>query len=108
MRPMLCKGGYPLPISAGMVSIVGYSAALNSTTTAGRLTLVDRDPYASLNQALPADSADTKGVILDKKAIASADGNISEMFPEPIKAVNGVAIMNADNLLPGKILVYVK
>ena len=108
MRPMTCKAGYPVPVSAGMCSIVGYSAALSDPAAAGRLTLVDRDPYASLGSSVVTDDMSVKGVIIDKKVVANIDGNVTEMFPEPIKAVNGVVAMHATNLIPGKILIYIK
>ena len=34
--------------------------------------------------------------------------NVTQMFKEPIKAINGVCLVNATNLLPGRIVVYVK
>jgi hypothetical protein len=108
MRPMTCKAGYPVPVSGGMCQIVGYSAALSDPTAVGRLTLVDRDPYAALGSAVVPDDSSVKEVIIDKKVVASIDGNVTEMFPEPIKAVNGVVAMHATNLIPGKILIYVK
>lgn len=108
MRPILCKGGYPLPVKSGMCEIVGVCAPVNSVSTAARLTLQDADPYADGADPLPAESTELKNIIFDYKGMASVDNNVVQMFKEPIKAVNGVCLVNASNLLPGRIVVYVR
>jgi hypothetical protein len=108
MRPILCKGGFPLPVKEGMCEIVGVCAPVNSVSTAARLTLQDNNPYADGVDPFPTESADLKNIIFDYKAMANVDNNIAQMFKEPIKAINGVCLVNASNLLPGRIIVYVK
>lgn len=108
MYTITCKGGYPVPFKSGMMQIVGYSCAVNSASTAARLTLVDKDPLAIRGESMVADSAETKGVVIDHKGMASVDNTLTCMFPEPLKVVNGLSVMNVSNLLPGKILIYIK
>lgn len=108
MRPILCKGGYPVPIKTGMCEIVGVCAPVNSVSTASRLTLQDNDPYADFGNALPAEDTNLKNIIFDFKGMASVDNNVVCMFKEPIKVINGVSLVNNSNLLPGRIIVYVK
>ena len=108
MRPILCKGGFPVPVKSGKCEVIGICAPANNTAAASRLTLQDNDPYASLGNALPTESTNLKNVVFDEKGVASVDGNIYHMFKEPLVFVNGICLVNNSNLLPGRTIVYTR
>lgn len=104
MYPLLCKGGYPVPIKAGRFSIVGVMATVNDPTAASRLTLIDSGEGLQVT-----DDQAMKPVICDIKGLANADGTIGVMFAEPIKLRDGVSIgSNTTNLMAGRTIVYVQ
>lgn len=104
MYPMTCAGGYPVPLKKGRFSVCGVAMAVNDTTAASRITLVDSGDFAVLT-----DSAYIKTPLLDLKGLANADGVVGIMFEEPIKVREGVCITNlTTNMLPGRTLVYIK
>jgi hypothetical protein len=104
MQPLLCKGGYPLPIGKGKKEIYGVVAAVNDTASASRLTLRDSNDFNVTPSAV-----NLKGIFADIKGLANADGVIGLMFSEPIKVIDGVCITSAStNLLPGRTFLYVR
>lgn len=108
MQTIKCKGGYAVPVKEGMCSIVGYSAVVNSASTESRLTIVDKNPYETLGAAVVTDDDALKDIVIDHKGMASVDNTLHCMFPEPIKVTRGVTVVTASNLLPGKIVLYIK
>jgi hypothetical protein len=107
MYPITCKGGYPLPIKAGRFSIWGISITAANTAAASRITLVDCATNREVSDAEILTDKDTRPVLMDLKGLANGDGNLSFVFPEPIKVRNGVTIANGTNLLPGRNIVYI-
>ena len=47
MYVLTCYGGYPLPIAAGKVEIVGFRATVSDPTAVSRLTVIDDDDIKS-------------------------------------------------------------
>lgn len=110
MYPLQCAGGFPLPIKAGKLEIYGVSAVVSDTTAASRLTLIDDRNLpegAVVGRVLGSDYDDDKGII-DIKGIASADGVLEQIFPEPLKLRHGLSSVNSSNLVAGTIKVYVR
>jgi len=108
MQTLKCRGGYAVPVKEGMCSIVGYSAVVSSAATASRLTVVDKNPYETLGAAAVTDDDALKNVVIDHKGVASVDNTLHCMFPEPVKVTKGITVVNASNLIPGKIILYIK
>jgi hypothetical protein len=108
MRPVLCAGGYPLPIKSGKCKVVGFSCSTNVAATASRLTLKDDDPFKSGGIPMPTEDSQLKDVLIDKKGMASVDVNLAEHFIHPITFVNGICLVNASNLLVGRLIVYIE
>lgn len=107
MYVLQCRGGYPIPITAGgddsrrMMEIVGVVATVSDTTAASQLTLIDDFGKVKAD-------AVTDVTICDLKGLANAAGNIGVVFPEPIKTRKGIAATAITNLVQGSILVYCK
>ena len=103
MQPLLCKGGYALPIGKGKKEIYGVVAAVSDPTAASRLALIDSEDFAVVE-----DVTDKKHFI-DLKGLANTDGVIGCMFAEPIKVIDGVAVDAAStNLIAGRTFLYVR
>ena len=103
MYPLTCRAGYALPIKKGMLEIVGIQASPLSIAADIRLTLIDSAEFKVLPDSL------LSGVtIFDHKGSETSDGTVSVQFKEGIKVRHGVAITNSENVIAGKIMVYVR
>lgn len=114
MYPLQCYAGIPMPVKSGKFQIVGYKAAVETTTSASQLVLVDdediipTDKFGKLiGNVADINSGDKKTVIVNKKGIASVDGMLEEFFPEPIKTRYGISV-HAENIVGGSLCVYVR
>ena len=103
MQPLRCQGGYAVPIRVGKVEIMGIHAPASALATASRLRVVDNGSYAILP-----DTQATDKVIAEMQRVISIEGNVTLMFPEPIKCLEGVNVTYATNLTPGSICVFVR
>jgi len=105
MYVLQCAGGYPIPLTSGgdayevRKEIMGVCATATSTAAASQLTLIDDYGKVKTDENIDVTLVDLKGV-------ANVDGNISVMFPEPVKTRKGIAVSAATNLVQGSILVY--
>lgn len=109
MYPLVCKGGYPMPLRAGKFDIVQISAPAGTVGTVSRLTLIDDlglAEDATLGRVLTNDNI-YKTTIVDLKS-TTAEGGLNQVFQEPLKVRKGISVKNADNLQPGSIMVYVR
>ena len=104
MQPLVCRGGFPLPIGKGKKEIYGVMAVVNDPTAASRLSLFDSENFNITTNAV-----DLKKTFCDLKGLANADGVIGCMFPEPIKVIDGVAMNGVStNLIAGRTCLYVR
>jgi hypothetical protein len=104
MQPLLCRGGYPLPIGKGKKEVFGVIATVSDPTAASRLSLVDSEDFS-----IKPDVGNMKRVFLDVKGLANTDGVIGCMFSEPIKVIDGIALNSAStNLVAGKTFLYIR
>lgn len=109
MRPILCKGGYPIPIATGRMEIFGFSATVNSTAAASRITLVDSEDFKIIPDDQDLNPVNNRRTFSDVKGIANGDAILTVMFPEPYKTIKGVTIADGTtNLVAGKNFVYVR
>ena len=107
MQPLTCRAGYPMPIKKGRVEIWGVVATVNDPTAVSRLTLVDCEDFHILTNEVIT-PVNNRRHILDLKGLANADGTLSMFFPEPIKTMRGLSVINTTNLEGGKIFVYIR
>jgi len=109
MRPLTCHAGFPLPLYVGKVEVCGVSATVNDPTAVSRLTLIDD---MDLPRGTPVGRILTddgqKVPFIDIKGLANADARLTEIFFEPVKMIYGVSVTNAQNLLGGKVMLYVR
>jgi hypothetical protein len=110
MYPLLCPGGYGVPVTGARVDVIGVRAAVSSPASASRLILLD-DPDINgdnfgriLSDTAPYDNY--SGFIVDVKGVADVDGNLEVLFPEPIRLRYGISVAETTNLVPGSIMVY--
>lgn len=103
MQPIRCQGGYAVPIKAGKMEVVAISAPGDELSSISRLRVVDNSTEKVLAET------DWGGrIVAEAKSIANSEGNITFVFPEPVKVMEGVNVTYADNLVPGSICVYVR
>ncbi len=112
MQPLLCKGGYPMPITKGKFEILAVHATIEDTTAAARLTLLDSDDFAVVPDGVTMqykDNHNNRRLIFDQKVIANSSGAIEMVFAEPLKTIRGVSVNSlSSNTEGGKVFVYVK
>ena len=98
-RPLICRGGYPVPEAQGMFDIVGISVAPTAIGTAMEVEL--RDDW---NYDQTWDPENDKHEIVKIKH----DGNDSvfHMFTSPIKVLRGIRATTLTNAT--RVLVYVR
>jgi hypothetical protein len=109
MQPLLCKGGYPLPIGKGMKYICGFVATVSNTAAASRLSLLDSAEYKIVDDGNDLQFKNSRRMICDVKGVANVDGTLKCMFPEPIKVLDGVTINSVSaNLVAGRTFLYVR
>ena len=109
MYPMQCHAGFPLPIGVGKVDVCGLIATINDTTVASRITIIDdmnlpRD--AAQGRILP--DQDQEVPIIDLKVLANGGGNLEVVFQEPIRLRRGASVINASNLLGGRVMLFTR
>lgn len=106
MYPILCRGGYAIPIKAGKFKVFGVMATVDDTTASSQIALVD-DPAIgdNLQGFVLSDVDETKNVIANVKGVGSVDGTIGIMLPEPIFVRHGLSAYFT-NVVPGSICVY--
>jgi len=110
MQPVLCAGGYPIPITKkGRHEIVAIVATVNDTTAASRLTLLDSEDYRIVDDGNDLQYKDKRRLIFDQKGMANADATLGVVFPEPLKVIHGFTITGATtNLVAGKTFIYTR
>ena len=106
MYPIKCAGGFSIPIKAGKFSVHGIVATVNDLTANSRIALVDDENIKGQSQGFVLGSLDNvKYVIADFKGVASVDGTIGGMLPEPVKVRHGLSAY-FDNVVAGSVCVY--
>jgi hypothetical protein len=109
MQPLLCKGGYPMPITNGKHEIVAINATISNTAAVSRLTLIDSDDFKIVADSEAGNYSKNRRTILDLKGIANDGGNLTMVFPEPLKTTRGINISSlSTNTVGGKVFVYVR
>ncbi|UCE05512.1 MAG: hypothetical protein JSW07_18170 [bacterium] len=111
MYPLLCQGGYGMPIKAGKFEIIQIEAPGSDTNASSRLTLLDDtevEPTDDKWGQLVKTKTKVHHIIYDQKRVAACHANLSTELKEPIKVRNGLSVLNATNLVPGSIMVYAK
>jgi hypothetical protein len=102
MYPLLCPGGYGLPVKTGRFEIMKITAACSDSNAAARLQLIDSE------RKLPSSKITGDRMLVDLKRVAVCDANIIFDCPEPIKVRDTVSPLLSTNLVPGSIMVYVR
>jgi len=102
MYPLLCPGGYGIPMKRGKFEIVKITAACNDSAAASRLQLCD-SPRIS-----PSSKTRDEKLVVDLKRVEACNANIDFDCPEPIKIRNALSPLTLTNLVVGSVLVYVK
>ncbi len=109
MQPLMCRGGYPMPISLGKKEIVAISATVNDPTAASRITLIDSDDFKIVPNGDNMQYEDNRRLIFDQKGLANSDGVLGMVFPEPLKTTRGISVNSlTSNIEGGKVFVYVR
>jgi hypothetical protein len=113
MQPILCKGGYALPIKEGKFTIRDIKVAVDNPNADSRLLLMDN----SANMAYPSSSLEypSKNVsstynnsrVVDLRGIGGKDSHLREQFASGLKVVNGLSIGAIENIEAGSIYVYI-
>lgn len=108
MYPILCPGGYGVPMKAGKMEIVAIVAAGSDASSSSRLTLLD---YAAAGDKMGTFiKSKTKDYdqIIDIKRVAACEPNITFYPALPIKTRSGISVLRSSNMEPGSITVYVR
>lgn len=102
MYPLLCSGGYGVPMKRGKFEILKITAACSSSSAEARMQLCDS------RRVSPSSKTPAEHLICDLKRVAACDANIIFDCPEPIKIRNGLAPLILTNLVVGSIIVYIR
>ena len=108
MHIMTCYAGFPLPLKAGKCEILGVQAPILDTGAPSQLILWDDysiDETAQYGNIYSSDDRTKKVQLVDLKGISNADGELSQVFPEPLKLRRGLSVM-LSNI--SKVFVYVR
>jgi hypothetical protein len=104
-----CPGGFPIPAASGKIAIMGIIAAVKTTTSASEVAIVDDDAITSSDQTgrILSTLTNQTRVLKHLKGVASVDGTLGVLFPEPIKTRYGVSVY-VDNTVAGSVCLYIK
>ena len=109
MQPLMCAGGFPMPIKKGRFEIYAILATIDDTTVESRITLIDSEDFKIVPDSNDMQYKDSRRMIFDMKGLANADGCIGMVFPEPIKVIKGISLNSlSNNLTAGKTFVYTR
>lgn len=109
MQPLMCRGGYPMPICKGKHEIVAIIATVSDPTAASRINIIDSDDFKIVTDGLDLQYKDNRRTIFDMRGLANADASIGIVFPEPLKTTRGISLNSlSTNLKAGMIFVYVR
>lgn len=110
MQPILCSAGYGVPLKAGRLEIVQVIAPGSDTNSSSRLTLIDDGALEDGDKFgnFVATKTSKHRLVFDKKRVAACHANIDEELAEPMKVIHGISVLNAENLVPGSIFVYIR
>jgi len=91
-----------MPVKAGKFEVFGVRATVNKLDAASRLTI-----YDGAGKIVDDDNT-VKPIICDIIGVATADAYLVESFSEPIKVRDGISVSNAENLVGGRTIVFVR
>ena len=98
-----------MPITKGRQEIYAILATVADSTQASRLTLIDSEDFAIVEDGLDINAGNNRRLIYDGIGLANADGQIGVVFPEPLKTIRGISMSSlSTNLVGGKIFVYTR
>jgi len=105
MYPLVCPGGYGIPMKTGRFEICQIRAAVTTPANAAQLKLADYDITAA--GGIPG-TKDSNHVLLADLKKGTEQVDIGMQFKEPIKVRNGICPLTITNLVPGSIFVYIR
>jgi hypothetical protein len=110
MRPILCAGGYGVPMRAGAFQIVHVTAACSDSNASSRLQISEAASTIANQQWVPKLAAKLRNndLLIDLKRVAACQPNIDWSPQEQLQVTKGLAIIKTENLEPGSIFVYIK
>jgi len=112
MRPILCAGGYGVPMRAGAFQVVHITAACSDSNASSRLQICEDISTATEKEKnwippIKEKEKDQK-LLIDLKRVAACQPNIDWSPKEPFQVTRGLAVIKTENLEPGSIFVYIK
>lgn len=108
MYPILCPGGYGVPMRAGKYEIVYITALTDTASSTARLTLLDDSNITSRYGTTVGTKTKAHDQIVDIKRLAVCETTLKWEPKESMKLRYGLSVLNATNLIPGSINVYVR
>lgn len=110
--PLTCAAGYPNPMREGKFEVLQIRATVSNPSADTRVTIVD-DPNIKVGDRVGKMYANSfvqqsATRILDTKLTGDSGGDVDVVFAEPVKCHYGLSIVNADNIVPGSLCVYVR
>lgn len=104
-----CYAGFGVPTSVGKCQIVGLAATISDPTLSSRITIIDDAnlPRDAVQGRVLADSNQPVPVV-DIKGLANIDATVYQQFEEPLQIRYGVSVINAQNLIGGRVFLYIR
>jgi len=107
MYPIQCYAGYSIPVKAGKFEVVGMTAVVTDITATSRFAIVDDENITGTQGFVLNSLTNKKRILADLQGIASSDGTLGIIFPEPMKTRNGLSVY-MENVVAGSLTVYIR
>ena len=108
--PLLCAGGFPVPLKAGKFEIIGYSVAPSTIGTQMDIGLVDDETIkegVGFGNVIDSEENCLRANRIIHFAKQPANAGVYDfIFPAPVKTRNGLSLYTT-NVLAGTFCVYV-
>jgi hypothetical protein len=108
MYPMLCSGGYGVPMRGGKYEIIYITALTDVAASTARLTLLDDSNITTRYGTTVGTKTKAHEQVVDIKRLAVCETTLKWEPTEPMKVRYGLSVLNATNLIAGSINVYVR
>ena len=109
MQPLLCPGGYGVPVKAGRYKVCQIHGIIDAGQSAD-VHIVDDGTLEwsdSMGNLLTSKTSNQK-TLFRCKGYSSTDGHLSVTFSEPVDVKNGLSLIEYTGIEPGTLLVYVR
>lgn len=98
-----CPGKFFLPIRRGKFEILGMQATVDDVTAVSRVVLIDSDSFD-----VKGSTFDVRKGIIDVKGLPNQKGVLEQIFPGSLKTIQGLTVVQSNNVVAGTIKVFIK